>query len=149
MARTTVCLAALLALAFMAPGATGAARTDAHLHGGGTASISQVAFNISIAPSGAASGSFECLMAGRSAFVLGAFGLVHNMIVHATPTTGSMAGSKVTFTGAGSLTLDGHVKMSVHVDVWVDTATQTFQLTVVEVGSMPVETFTSGGVALN
>jgi hypothetical protein len=47
------------------------------------------------------------------------------------------------------LTLDGSTRMNVHVQVWVDAATQTFQLTVLEVGSMPVETFLSGGVHLN
>jgi hypothetical protein len=88
-------------------------------------------------------------MAGRSSFVLGAFGLAHDMIVHATPTAGSVAGSVATFSGPARLTLDGSTQMTVHVRVWVDTATETFQLTVVEVGAMPVETFTSGGVTLH
>jgi hypothetical protein len=120
-----------------------------HLSGGGTASISQVAMNVAVDGSGTASGSFECLMAGRSGFVLGDFGLAHNMIVHATPTRGSVAGSVVTFSGAGTLILDGHQKMAIHVQVWADVATQSFQLTVVEVGTLPVETLGSGRLALN
>ena len=120
-----------------------------HLSGGGTASISQVAMNVAVNGSGTASGSFECLMAGRSGFVLGDFGLAHNMIVHATPTSGSVAGSVVTFAGVGTLILDGHQKMTIHVQVWADVATQSFQLTVVEVGTLPVETLGSGRLALN
>jgi hypothetical protein len=120
-----------------------------HLSGGGTASISQVAMNVSVDSSGSASGSFECLMAGRSGFVLGDFGLAHNMIVHATPTTGSVAGSVVTFAGTGRLTLDGRQKMDVHVQVWANVATQSFQLTVVEVGTLPVETLATGHIAMS
>jgi hypothetical protein len=149
MLSTALRLTLVAALLSLAPAEAFAARNVHHLHGGGTASISQVAMNIAVDESGSASGSFECLMAGRSAFVLGAFGLAHNMIVHATPTAGSVTGSTVTFSGVGSLILDGHVKMRVHVEVWVSVATQAFQLTVVEVGTLPVETFTSGGVALD
>ena len=61
-----------------------AAAGDANHLSGGTASIPQVAMNVTVDGAGAASGSFDCLMAGRSGLVLGAFGLVHNMIVHAT-----------------------------------------------------------------
>ncbi|HYY33954.1 MAG TPA: hypothetical protein VE693_10315 [Gaiellaceae bacterium] len=149
MLSTLLRLTLVVALLSLAPAKAFATPNVHHLHGGGTASISQVAMNVAVDESGSASGSFECLMAGRSAFVLGAFGLAHNMIVHATPTAGSVAGSTVTFSGAGSLILDGHVKMTVHVDVWVNVATQAFQLTVVDVGTLPVETFKSGGVALN
>ena len=46
-----------------------AAAQTSHLYGGGTATISQVAMNVRIGTSGSATGSFECLMAGRSAFV--------------------------------------------------------------------------------
>jgi hypothetical protein len=120
----------------------------AHLSGGGTASISQVAFNVSLDGSGGASGSFECLMAGRSAFVLGAFGLSHIMQVHATPTAGSISGSVVSFSGPGELIMDGGQHQPIHVSVWANVATQQFQLTVVEVGAMPVETFVSGGISL-
>jgi hypothetical protein len=141
-------LAAVAALLLLAPANAVAAPNVHHLSGGGTASISQVAMNVSIDGSGSASGSFECLMAGRSGFVLGDFGLVHNMIVHANPSTGSVAGSIVTFAGTGSLTLDGHQKMDIHVQVWADVATQSFQLTVVEVGTLPVETLASGKIAL-
>jgi hypothetical protein len=105
--------------------------------------------NVSIGTSGSASGSFECLMAGRSGFVLGDFGLVHNMIVHATPRTGSVAGSVATFAGTARLTLDGRQHMGVHVQVWADVATQSFQLTVVEVGTLPVETLASGQISLH
>jgi len=129
-----------------APSAAGA--TSGHLSGGGTASISQVAFNVSLDGSGGASGSFECLMAGRSAFVLGAFGLSHIMQVHATPTAGSISGSVVSFSGPGMLIMDGGQHQSIHVSVWANVATQQFQLTVIEVGAMPVETFKSGGISL-
>jgi hypothetical protein len=81
------------------PSATAAKAS--HLSGGGTASISQVAFNIHVNGSGGASGNFECLMAGRSSFVLGAFGLSHIMQVSATPTAGSISGSVVSFSGPG------------------------------------------------
>jgi hypothetical protein len=133
----------------LAPAGAFAAPNAHHLSGGGTASISQVAMNVSINGSGSASGSFECLMAGRSGFVLGDFGLVHNMIVHATPSSGSVAGSVVTFAGTGRLTLDGSQHMNIHVQVSADVATQSFQLTVVEVGTLPVETLLSGHIALN
>jgi hypothetical protein len=119
-----------------------------HLSGGGTASISQVAMNVAINDSGFAGGSFECLMAGRSGFVLGDFGLAHNMIVHATPSAGSVSGSVATFSGTGRLTLDGHQKMDVNIEVWVDVATQSFQLTVFGVGTLPVETISTGHLSL-
>jgi len=120
-----------------------------HLTGGGTATFSQLAVNVAIDPSGSASGSFECLMAGRSAFVLPPFGLAHSMIVHATPTAASLSGSVVTFTGPGRLTMDGKQKVDpIHVSVTVDVATQSFELTVVEVGPMGVEQMLSGGLAL-
>jgi len=143
--RVTVVAAVLT----IAPANAVAAPNVHHLSGGGTASISQVAMNVAIDGSGSASGSFQCLMAGRSAFVLGDFGLAHNMIVHATPTSGSVAGSTVTFAGAGSLILDGHQKMSIHVRVSADVATQSFQLTVVEVGTLPVETLLTGRLGLS
>src|ERR671937_2086010 len=139
-------------------GAQGApAATSGHVSGGGASSFngqpfSQVAFNVSIDSSGSASGSFECLMAGRSKGVLGAFDLAHNMIVHATPTSGSIAGSVVTFDAVGTLKLDGSTQMSVqHVHVWVNVARQQFQLDILDLGPaglMPVETITSGGVHL-
>jgi hypothetical protein len=142
-------LTALAAVLSLAPATAVAAPNVHHLSGGGTASISQVAMNVSIGTSGSASGSFECLMAGRSGFVLGDFGLVHNMIVHATPRTGSVAGSVATFAGTARLTLDGRQHMGVHVQVWADVATQSFQLTVVEVGTLPVETLASGQISLH
>src|SRR5262249_60567284 len=82
----------------LAPAAQSApVATIGHRSGGGAATngpiaFSQVAFNVAIDSSGSASGSFECLMAGRSKGVLGAFNLAHNMIVHATPTTGPIVG---------------------------------------------------------
>ena len=145
-ARITI-LAAAAAAVLAAP--AGAAPAGAHLAGGGTATISQVAMNVTVESSGVASGSFECLMAGRSAFVLPAFGLAHDMIVHATPTEGRVAGSTVRFSGPGRLTLDGRSKLDVHVRVTVDVATQTFQLTVVGVGAMPVERMLTGRLSLN
>jgi hypothetical protein len=87
-------------------------------------------------------------LAGRSAFVLGRFGLAHNMIVHATPTAGSIAGSVATFRGPGSLTSTGARRWTFHVRIWVDVATQSFQLTVVEVGTRPVEHLLSGQLSM-
>ncbi len=146
--RWTVGLVLLAALALIPAAPSGAAAAGAHLSGGGTADISQVAMNVHIGPSGSAFGSFECLMAGRSGFVLGDFGLQHNMIVHAIPTAGSIAGSVVTFSGSGRLILDGWQKMDIHVRVRVDVAAQSFQLTVVEVGTLPVEQLESGQLNL-
>lgn len=121
------------------------ARSDLHLSGGGTATISQVAFNVTIEAGGGSSGSFQCLMAGRSAFVLPAFGLSHVMKVQAHPTTAAVSGSKVSFSGPGFLLLDGSTQMRpIHVTVWADVSTQTFQLTVVEVGAMPQEQMQTG-----
>ena len=147
MKRALAAFAVVAAVAVTgAPGAPAA--TSGHLSGGGTASISQVAFNVSLDGSGGATGSFECLMAGRSAFVLGAFGLSHIMQVHATPTAGSISGSVVSFSGPGMLIMDGGQHQPIHVSVWANVATQQFQLTVVEVGAMPVERFMSGGISL-
>jgi hypothetical protein len=120
------------------------ALATARLSGGGTADISQVAMTVAVADSGAASGSFLCLMAGRSAFALAPFGLEHVMAVRATPTSGSINGSVVTFSGPGRLILDGRQKVAVDVVVWVDAATQTFQLTVVNVATLPVESLLTG-----
>jgi hypothetical protein len=142
-------LSAVAAVLVLAPASAVASGSVHHLSGGGTASISQVAMNVSVGGSGSASGSFECLMAGRSGFVLGDFGLVHNMIVHATPSTGSASGSVVTFAGPARLTLDGRQHVDVHVQVWADVATQSFQLTVVEIGTLPVETLESGRIAMS
>jgi hypothetical protein len=149
LARLVVFAGVVLALgAQSAPAATGH-----HLSGGGTASVgglafSQVAMNVSFGDSGSASGSFNCLMAGRSKGVLGNFGLSHIMKVQATPTTGSVSGSIATFSGPGFLIMDHGQHMNIDVSVWVNVATQQFQLTVIQVGAMPVETFASGGVNL-
>jgi hypothetical protein len=148
MKRRLLLTAVLLAGLLLAPSQATAATGTRHLSGGGTASISQVAMNVTISASGVASGSFQCLMAGRSAFVLGNFGLAHNMIVHATPTAASVVGSVVTFSGPGSLILDGSQKMDIHVRLWANVATQSFQLTVVEVGTLPMETLLSGQISL-
>jgi hypothetical protein len=148
MLRRLLPVALVAGLLVLGAGQAQAAGNANHLSGGGTASISQVAMNVTLDGTGSALGSFECLMAGRSGFVLGAFGLVHNMIVHATPAAGSVAGSVVTFSGPGSLILDGRQKMDIHVQVWADVATQSFQLTVVEVGTLPVETLLSGRLSL-
>jgi hypothetical protein len=122
---------------------------DSHLLGGGTATISQVAFNVAVSDSGTASGTFTCLMAGRSAFVLPAFGLAHIMKIQATPTAGSVVGSKVTFSGPAGLIMDNGSHLDVHVQVWADAATQQFQLTVVEVGTMDRENMLTGKFSLN
>src|SRR5207245_3378641 len=134
MLRTLLRLTLVAALLSLSAARAVGAPNVYHLSGGGTASISQFAMNVSVEGSGSASGQFECLMAGRSGFVLGAFGLAHNMIVHATPTSGAVAGSVITFAGPGRLTMDGTTKMPIHVHVWVDVATQQFQLVVDEVG---------------
>ena len=140
--------AAFAALAVVVLAAPAQARPGTmHLTGGGTATFSQLAVNVAIDPSGSASGSFECLMAGRSAFVLPPF-LAHNMIVHATPTSAGVAGSVVTFTGPGRLTMDGKQKIEIHISVAVDVAAQSFELTVVEVGPMGLEYMQSGKLTL-
>jgi hypothetical protein len=144
MRSTPVRLAVIAGIA-LALGAQNAPAATGHLSGGGTASISQVAMNVSFGAAGSASGTFNCLMAGRSAFVLGDFGLSHVMKVQATPTKGSLSGSVATFSGPGFLIMDGR-RMNIDVSVWVDVASQQFQLTVIQVGAMPVETFSSGGV---
>src|SRR5438132_4439064 len=95
----------LLATLLLTP-APAAARPAQHLTGGGTASISQVAMNVAFDGSGGASGSFECLMAGRSAFVLGDFGLKHIMAVHAPPTAGVAGASGASFSGPAKLVMD-------------------------------------------
>ena len=147
--KTVLRIAALSAVLLAASTQSTLAAGGRRLSGGGTASISQVAMNVHFGASGSATGSFECLMAGRSAFVLPPFGLAHSMIVHATPTAGSASGSSATFSGPARLILDGKTKQAVHVVVQVDVATQTFQLTVVEVGAMPVETMRSGHLSLH
>jgi hypothetical protein len=146
--RTLVVAAMVSATTFLLGTQTADAGTAGHLSGGGTASISQVAFNVSLNGNGGASGSFECLMAGRSKSVLGNFNLAHIMQVHATPTAGSISGSQVSFSGPGQLIMDSGQHMAIHVSVVADVATQQFTLTVVEVGAMPLETFASGGIAL-
>ena len=152
MTRRLVRLLILCGVAF-ALGAQSAPAASSHLSGGGTASVgelafSQVAMNVAFADSGSASGSFNCLMAGRSSSVLGGFGLAHIMKVQATPTNGSVTGSIASFSGPARLIMDGGQHMNVDVSVWVNVATQQFQLTVIQVGAMPVETFSSGGVNL-
>ena len=139
-------VAALVGASILLSAQSGTAAT-AHLSGGGTASISQVAMNVFFDGAGSASGSFNCLMAGRSKGVLGAFGLSHIMKVQATPTAGSVSGSTATFSGPGTLITDGQ-RMAIDVSVSVNVTTQQFQLTVIQVGAMPVETFSSGGVEL-
>jgi len=146
--RTLVSIGVVLSTALICVTPSATAATAGHLSGGGTASISQVAFNVTVDGTGSASGSFECLMAGRSSFVLGAFGLAHIMQVHATPTAGTISGSLVSFSGPGKLIMDGGQHMSIDVTVWANVATQQFQLTVVQVGAMPVENFVSGGISL-
>lgn len=150
MRRGRTLLAAMLAAGalLVVPGPALTAPAAARLTGGGTADISQVAMTVAVADSGAASGSFLCLMAGRSAFAIADFGLAHVMAVHATPASGSVSGTVVTFSGSGSLILDGKQKVEVDIEVWVDVATQTFQLTVHGVGTLPVETLLTGRLAL-
>jgi hypothetical protein len=145
--RTLASVAAVAAAVVLCVSQSATAANSAHLSGGGTASISQVAFNVSLNASGSASGSFTCLMAGRSAFVLGAFGLAHIMHVHATPVTGSISGPLVSFSGPGELIMDGGQHQPIEVSVWANVTTQQFQLTVAGIGSMPVETFVSGGIS--
>ena len=133
-------VALLLLIVAAAPVSAASSR---HLSGGGTATISQVAFNVTIEGS-AASGTFNCLMAGRSAWVLPPFGLSHLMKVQAHPTAASVTGTKITFSGPGFLIMDGNRKMQIHIVVRANVATQHFQLTVVEVGAMPEEWMLTG-----
>jgi hypothetical protein len=141
MTRAAIASGLAVLLLMMAAAPASAASTQ-HLSGGGTASISQVAFNVTIEGS-TATGSFNCLMAGRSAFVLPEFGLSHLMKVQAEPTGAKVTGSVVTFWGAGFLIMDGK-KMPIHVHVWADVAKQQFRLTVDEVGQMLPETMLTG-----
>ena len=140
---TKAVLASGLAVLLLIAAAPVAAASSRHLSGGGTATISQVAFNVTIEGS-AASGSFNCLMAGRSAWVLPPFGLSHLMKVQAHPTAASVTGTKITFSGPGFLIMDGNRKMQIHIVVRANVATQHFQLTVVEVGAMPEEWMLTG-----
>jgi len=143
-----VALGLLLATLVLTAPAAAAGRPSQHLTGGGTASISQVAMNVAFDGSGGASGSFECLMAGRSAFVLGDFGLEHIMAVHATPTAGLAGASDASFSGPAKLVMDNGTHMPVHVEVTVDVAVQNFRLRVVEVGLLPWEHLLTGHVSL-
>jgi hypothetical protein len=59
-------VALVTGLLLLGTGQAAAAGDANHLSGGGTASIPQVAVNVTVDGAGAASGSFECLMAGRS-----------------------------------------------------------------------------------
>ena len=156
MTRRLVRLLILCGVAF-ALGAQSAPAASSHLSGGGTASVgelafSQVAMNVAFADSGSASGSFNCLMAGRSSSVLGGFGLAHIMKVQATPATGSVTGSIATFSGPGFVVMDGGQRFNIVVRVWVNVATQQFQLTVLDLAPSPItlqiETFSSGGVSI-
>jgi hypothetical protein len=144
-ARTALAVVALI-LGLGQPALAGA---DSHLAGGGTATISQVAFNVSIDAAGTASGEFNCLMAGRSAFVLPAFKLEHIMHVHATPTQARVSGSTVAFSGPARLIMDNGTHLDVHVSVWANSATQEFQLTVVELGTLPKEHMLTGQFSLH
>ncbi len=65
----------------MAVAPPASASSTLHLSSGGTATISQVAFNVTFDTSGKASGSFNRLMAGRSVSLLSAFNLSHLMKV--------------------------------------------------------------------
>jgi hypothetical protein len=150
-----IAVVAGFALALTAQSAPAA--TLHHLSGGGTASVgstaySQVAMNVAFGSSGTASGTFNCLMAGRSKGVLPGFGLAHNMKVQAKITAGSVAGSIATFSGSGFVILDGHDRANVDISVWVNVATQQFQMTVFKLMPSPItlatETFSSGGVKL-
>lgn len=128
-------LAVLLLILSAAPVS---AASSLHLSGGGTATISQVAFNVTIEGS-AASGSFNCLMAGRSEF-----GSLHLMKVQAEPTAATVTGTKVSFSGPGFLIMDGDKTQPIHVQVMADVLTQQFQLTVVNVMKMPAEKMLTG-----
>lgn len=147
MRRVSLCLAAAVGLLLAATGSPSAANGSWHLSGGGTADLSQVSFNVRVDGSGDAKGNFECLMAGRSAWTLPAFGLERNMIVHAWPTEGTVSGSLVTFEGPGHLIADGQ-KLPIEVEVWADVATQQFHLNIVGLGGPPVETIETGRISL-
>jgi hypothetical protein len=142
------CIASVAAALLAITATPVSASSGMHLSGGGTATISQVAFDVSIEGSGTASGSFNCLMAGRSSSVLGAFGLSHLMKVQIHPDAATAQGAMVEFSGSGFLITDGGKTRSIHAEVSADVATQQFQLTVDGIGSMPVETMETGGFEL-
>lgn len=151
MRRIALVLAVAVGLALTTASGPATATSTWHLAGGGTADVSQVAVNVRIDSSGTANGSFMCLMAGRSAFVLPPFGLSRIMAVHATPTAGEVNGTVASFSGSGQIILDGQ-KVLIEIEVWVDVATQSFQLTIVQgLGAEVtpgVEHLTSGQISL-
>lgn len=147
MRRVALLLAAAAGLLLATAGSPSAANGSWHLSGGGTADLSQVAFNVKLDGAGGAKGSFECLMAGRTAFTLPAFGLERIMAVHAWPAEGSVSGSLVTFRGPGQLVADGQ-KLPIQVEVWANASTQQFELTIVGLGGPPVETLETGDISL-
>jgi hypothetical protein len=149
MKRRAFLAAAFVGLLLATAGGSSATNRSWHLSGGGTADLSQVAFNVRIDGSGDATGSFECLMAGRSAWTLPAFGLSRNMIVHAWPTEGRVSGSLVTFEGPGQLVADGQKVAPIQVEVWADVSTQQFHLNIVGLGGPPVETLLTGHISLS
>ncbi len=124
----------------MAVAPSASASSEQHLSGGGTATMSQVAFNVTIEAGGGAAGSFNCLMAGRSEF-----GSLH---LQAEPTTAHVSGSVVDFWGPGFLIMDSEKTQPIQVHVWADAASQQFELTVVGVMKMDVEKMVSGQFAL-
>jgi len=155
MTARLVQLAVVVGLALALGAQSAPAAATRHLSGGGTAIVggapfSQVAMSVHFGSS--ASGNFNCLMAGRSKAVLPGFGLKHIMKVHATPTAGSVSGSIATFSGPGFLIMDNGQHANINVSVWVNVATQQFQLTVLNLApspiALPTETFSSGGVRL-
>ena len=69
------------------------------------------------------------------------------MIVHAWPTAGTVAGSRVDFTGPGQLIADGK-KFDIQVEVWANASTEQFHLNIVGLGGPPVETLETGNISL-
>jgi hypothetical protein len=152
--RSLLRIPVLAALVLAIAAGPSVASSRSHLSGGGTATISQAAVNVKFDGTGSASGSFECLMAGRSSFVLPAFGLLHIMAVHVWPEAGSVSGSVATFSGPAHLLLDQGPALDVEAEVWADAATQSFQLTLFgdplpSAGVTPgIETMVKGGFSL-
>jgi hypothetical protein len=79
-----------------------------------------VAMNVAFDGVGGASGGFECLTAGRSAYVLGDFNLAHIMAVRATPTRGDTGVSSASFSGPAKRVMDNGTYLSVRIGVTVD-----------------------------
>jgi hypothetical protein len=125
--------------------------------GGGTGTFdgqtvgSHFGFGVVLLGGGVAQGHFECNMAGNAAF-----GGLHIMAVQGQVSQGSNAGGSVSFSGNGTLNMDGKdtpVIFAVTVSGG-GPGVGTLQLTVTDlkggvIAAFPPETVVSGGIKVN